>query len=347
LSSHVCAFSGIFFFYSFTESEEHEREHEENWFQKAKGHQMLILAAIAFGAWILMILLRVISSLCKSSEQEHWHQEVRAGQNEATLLITSFLVNQTLCFWILGGEIPELEGTEVAERNWHHVSMMLYCSLGFLMLTLLMTAVYALAQMWASASRRLLQYHWALHNTQQFLAISVSWSLYRLGDWAMQVLLVNTWHVSNKALVYVLTAFIASLIAIAVIRYLDLIADHLEDEDVDRMFLHSGSEEHTEGTPLRVVIGSFALLVGLCWDKAFSAANQFIVHNTPVSRDHPVFAKCIAAAALCCFVLPAWIWYIVPNAVKSEKEHAATIKAERGSDSSEEDCGEEDSDEPA
>ena len=62
----------------------------------------------------------------------------------------------------------------------------------------------------------------------------------------------------------------------------------------------------------------FGMLVGICWDKAFETAHETVAETIPTFRMHPVIGTGLVAAILLFFVLPAWYWYIVPNAMKSE-----------------------------
>jgi len=90
---------------------------------------------------------------------------------------------------------------------------------------------------------------------------------------------------------------------------------------------------------LRVIILSFGLLVALSWDKAFDAAEETIVHGI---GSHFVISKVFLACALVIFVTPAWMWYIVPKAQKSEEQHAHDVANELTDDgANESDSGDE------
>ena len=80
---------------------------------------------------------------------------------------------------------------------------------------------------------------------------------------------------------------------------------------------------------LRTLIQGFGLLVGLSWDKAFDVAEFGIVfgfENTLTKR--PVISRIVLGLSLVAFVLPAWIWYVVPLAQMSEAEIEAIIDEE-------------------
>lgn len=80
------------------------------------------------------------------------------------------------------------------------------------------------------------------------------------------------------------------------------------------------------GAGLRTVMTGFGLLVGICWDKAFETAHETVAETVPVFHAHPVIGTGLVAAVLLLFVVPAWYWYIVPNAMKDETEHKQDIE---------------------
>lgn len=80
------------------------------------------------------------------------------------------------------------------------------------------------------------------------------------------------------------------------------------------------------GAGLRTVMTGFGLLVGICWDKAFETAHETVAETVPVFHAQPVIGTGLVAAILLLFVVPAWYWYIVPNAMKDETEHKQDIE---------------------
>jgi len=80
------------------------------------------------------------------------------------------------------------------------------------------------------------------------------------------------------------------------------------------------------GEGLRTVMTGFGLLVGICWDKAFETAHETVAETVPAFNAHPVVGTFLVAAILLLFVVPAWSWYIVPNAMKDETQHAKDIE---------------------
>ena len=95
---------------------------------------------------------------------------------------------------------------------------------------------------------------------------------------------------------------------------------------------------------LRTVMGSFGVLVGICWNKAFETAYAVILEHDSWSRmmssneeakqfleDNEIKVGLLLASVgfvLSLFVLPGWYWYIMPFTLKEEAEHGAAISTE-------------------
>jgi len=107
------------------------------------------------------------------------------------------------------------------------------------------------------------------------------------------------------------------------------------------------------GSGLRGVIVAIGLLVALSWDKAFDAAMETVVEGMSMASEqgglgsHEVVYKCALGLMMLAFVLPAWYWYIVPQAMPKggeDEEHTARDPEqddeEDSSESSEEESGE-------
>lgn len=81
---------------------------------------------------------------------------------------------------------------------------------------------------------------------------------------------------------------------------------------------------------LRRLITGLGLLVGLSWDKAFDVAELGIVYGFENSfARRPVISRVALALGLVAFILPAWVWYIVPYAQMSEARWIELIIRER------------------
>ena len=91
-------------------------------------------------------------------------------------------------------------------------------------------------------------------------------------------------------------------------------------------------------------MGSFGVLVGICWNKAFETAYAVILEHDSWSRmmssneeakqfleDNEIKVGLLLASVgfvLSLFVLPGWYWYIMPFTLKEEAEHGAAISTE-------------------
>uniref|UniRef100_A0A7S3MFD2 Uncharacterized protein n=1 Tax=Spumella elongata TaxID=89044 RepID=A0A7S3MFD2_9STRA len=76
---------------------------------------------------------------------------------------------------------------------------------------------------------------------------------------------------------------------------------------------------------IRVIIGAFALAVGLAWEKAFHASLEVVVESVEVLASHYVYAQIAIAAVNSIIIMPPWLKFIVPNAKKTSKQHQELI----------------------
>jgi len=76
---------------------------------------------------------------------------------------------------------------------------------------------------------------------------------------------------------------------------------------------------------IRVIIGAFALAVGLAWEKAFHASLEVVVDSVEVLESHYVYAQIAIAVVNSIIIMPPWLKFIVPNAKKTSKQHQEMI----------------------
>mmetsp|Transcript_56283 Transcript_56283/g.163205 ORF Transcript_56283/g.163205 Transcript_56283/m.163205 type:complete len:710 (+) Transcript_56283:61-2190(+) len=86
--------------------------------------------------------------------------------------------------------------------------------------------------------------------------------------------------------------------------------------------------DHEISTLIRISLNSLGFLVALSWDKAFDSAEETVVMFVTEVLDfhHEVIVKVVLAALLAGFVVPAWMWYIVPIGMKDREHHAADVR---------------------
>eukprot|EP00927_Polykrikos_kofoidii_P016904 TRINITY_DN17676_c0_g1_i1.p1 TRINITY_DN17676_c0_g1~~TRINITY_DN17676_c0_g1_i1.p1 ORF type:complete len:700 (+),score=118.44 TRINITY_DN17676_c0_g1_i1:144-2243(+) len=293
----------------------------------------------------------------------NWVAEAEEAEDEAAVLILSFLAIQCVCFCV-AGQLPTMEGEEPVYIQWE-VQALFFVAMLFL--------VILLAATWIRASRKAQGYMKRMtKNGHNFISMSMCWCLQRMTEWQMEL-----WLKDEKHLAGVLAAFATTVLSVLIILVLDAIADRLRDLNVEAPVdasadAVSNAGSHTGGgrvsTPvttrsrstrasrgtatgrrgrlftnfsvqdvrdqrqwekaIRTIIAGFGLLVGLSWDKAFDVADITIVEGMPLLSKNPVSSRILIAIALVCFVLPAWLKFIVPMAVKDEAELKECIELE-------------------
>lgn len=200
--------------------------------------------------------------------------------------------------------------------------------------------------------------------SRMVLAMSMSWCFLRIGEKGMEI------FISSPNMAVVASALVMTGFSLVMIRLLDLIADKFGADAKNEKPLEpatapasspapaSGSRDlhaHAQQPPdlqqvaanlaenlavkadsgavemaVRKIIDAFGLLVGLCWDKAFDAAGEVLVEGTAATKKHPVVAKVALAFILVGFVVPAWVWYIVPKAREGADYHERAMTEEKG-----------------
>lgn len=99
---------------------------------------------------------------------------------------------------------------------------------------------------------------------------------------------------------------------------------------VAQMFHGEALDKSNHARALRTIMEAFSFLTGLSWEKAFDSANATLVVGVPSFSHHRVLSKVGISVSLVCLVLPAWLWYVVPKAMKGWKWHRDNINKERG-----------------
>mmetsp|Transcript_101829 Transcript_101829/g.318232 ORF Transcript_101829/g.318232 Transcript_101829/m.318232 type:complete len:316 (+) Transcript_101829:3-950(+) len=290
-------------------------------------------------AWAMTVVFRAGFQYLRAqdtTEPSSWVTDVQEAEDEATVMICSFLVQQGICVSFIQ-RIPKADtyvgvDTDVAKTLINGLG---YVALAILCLLIISTFVRGKMTTGAGLVRRVLA------NSQNGLAMTLSWLLYSISDWMVQEALYFNVH-----LAHVVNAFAATLTSIVVILILDFIADRLqeqiesdsgdsEESTTDVVTQNSAISKNLERT-VRTIINSFGLFVGVSWERAFHVADETIAHGVGHMRHHPVVAKVSIAATTVCFVLPAWRMFIVPKALLSEEDHLMRIIEEEEQEEEEE-----------
>jgi hypothetical protein len=208
------------------------------------------------------------------------------------------------------------------------------------------------------ASNPISPYSRALSSIQIIIAMTMSWSALYLFFWITADLFEVDHHFVEIISAAVLTGF-----AIIGILVLDAVADKVEESSIPDFESETIDESSTSGLPkkkqsvagdvlgaavdihqealkqaldlknmeqaLRTLIDSFALAVGLAWEKAFHAALVTVVMNVPFSKHHRVIANFSMALFSCTLMLPIWLKFMVPMAQRSVSDFENHMKLER------------------
>eukprot|EP00929_Paragymnodinium_shiwhaense_P087133 TRINITY_DN47419_c0_g1_i1.p1 TRINITY_DN47419_c0_g1~~TRINITY_DN47419_c0_g1_i1.p1 ORF type:complete len:578 (-),score=147.00 TRINITY_DN47419_c0_g1_i1:53-1786(-) len=248
------------------------------------------------------------------AHEDFWTEQAEEGEDEATAIAVTFLVNQWFCY-LITGHIPELEGDEFRPTTVQ--LRMLFCvAVG--------AALFVTVMSVASAKYVPLLGHNAIGrfflNVDFAGAVIMAWSLFRYTDWWTHELTDY-----NKPLAHALNAFIVSAGAILGILVLDAIADK-----IPKLLGRNSGDVPAEAVEkaVRTIIDGLGVLVGLCWEKCFSTSLLTIVEGNARLRSHFVISVGALSMLLVAFVLPAWAWYIVPKALKQGADHEKDIAAE-------------------
>jgi hypothetical protein len=189
---------------------------------------------------------------------------------------------------------------------------------------------------------------------QTFAAMEMSWCLMRMGHWFCEVFLRGT-ALDSESMDTICNAFLMTMFAVFAVILLDRFADtaHVEKDNQKQPPAQQQTSSNSKSTQsnsvigfdsdllkktwkrlqaqgtdvsnlekaLRTIIDSFGLLVGLCWEKATDAAIETIIEGNPTFENHKVISKISAAIIVTVVMFPAWIYYVIPPAEMTVKEH--------------------------
>mmetsp|Transcript_74774 Transcript_74774/g.178452 ORF Transcript_74774/g.178452 Transcript_74774/m.178452 type:complete len:517 (+) Transcript_74774:44-1594(+) len=270
---------------------------------------VLILPMAFLGLWGLFTVtdkVRMWVSLSDDGEEDEmekaWDEATEETENDVMALTCSFLVVQTIRFWISGalpneeGDLPN--GTRV---DYAQAFLQLFIGLAIGYLSYLHT-LYT-TEMWRGRV-------WV----GLVCDFSSSWLIMFSVDAILTAMGLG--GADFGVLGDVVTACIVTLLSFVVMYLLDKQADK-EDEVLHQTptggFRREGSEamHKRKRTAMRSTVMAIGVLIGFAWEKCFDVA----VDETAEKEGSilpPSFIKIILAAMLATLVLPAWRWYILP-----------------------------------
>lgn len=77
---------------------------------------------------------------------------------------------------------------------------------------------------------------------------------------------------------------------------------------------------------IRTLISSFALAVGLSWEKAFHAALHTVIASNETMSQHYVISQALLALGNFILIAPVWLSFIVPMAKKTVQDHQTMME---------------------
>mmetsp|Transcript_31771 Transcript_31771/g.92822 ORF Transcript_31771/g.92822 Transcript_31771/m.92822 type:complete len:954 (-) Transcript_31771:113-2974(-) len=244
-----------------------------------------------------------------------WSEAVEHAQVEVQVLVVAFLVNQFCCYllngWIPGMHALFMPGDEDRVSFWVWVSVLFFVATAGLFL-------------FRTLKPKLGGHFVAV--LEHICMLSLAWGLYRYINWQTHAFLLGR----TAALVNVLSALVASLLAVLFIFALDALADQVSKSKGGCFkWMKVNPSSKSVERAIRLVITCWSLVVALAWDKAFECALDVVVEETKYLQDHPIIARFLLAIAFTAFVLHPWRTYILPKAEMSYDEHQKQIDQEK------------------
>jgi len=272
---------------------------------------VLILPIAFFALWALFRVTDIIRewvSLAddgvKDKMEEAWDEATEETEDDVMALTLSFLVVQTIRFWIYG-VLPDEEGNledSTLKPSLPQAFFALSIGIGIAMFSYFRT-VYG--------SSNHSRYSIWLRLVSDF---SSCWLIMFSIDRIMT--LANLGGGQYGVLGNVITACFLTFLSFTVMYFLDKEADKVE-ESMDL----EGKETPQNVTALhgrkkvamRATVLAIGVLIGFAWEKCFDVAvNETAEKEAQAGIVPPSLVKVALALMLATLVVPAWRWYILP-----------------------------------
>jgi len=282
-----------------------------------------------------------------------WEEQLEDGMNDIVAMTTSFLVVQSLRFYI-GGVLPDENGAEKSEtlfqKNWGQAGRLYACAVVLLILALshpiflkyipLLSKLPKLQEKFRNqALARDGKTHrvwlWIvleelIHAIRRFEAILInffffatSWSLMFATKW---LLASFSWNFHSRYIVNVLQAILVTIFAFFAISMVDPMISRMVrkgSEQVDRF-----EEDMVQ------LMQSFGFLVGFSWEHLFDEALDAVADSlgesmTGGTEKTKVVLAVKAVISLFCLTLlvPPWQKYMIP--MVGDQTYTLGFKAKR------------------
>jgi len=252
--------------------------------------------------------------------EKRWNEEVEEAENDVSGLALSFLVNQSLRYWI-GGTLANAEGEEEGESQFSHTTgqvMKLYlwalvflaCTVGLLLYGQHREEAAKQREEAAAESGNTDEQAEAAEEEERakkierfneiFIAgfsMSFAWSVFYGTRWAWSASQICG---NNATLLGVVLAVSLSGACFLSIYFLDKLADaEFTPEAVDNAIVQ--------------MISAIGILVGFSWEQSFDAAVAALASRTT----NPHMAKLFLALFSVLLLAPAWKQYILPMVIQN------------------------------
>lgn len=260
----------------------------------------VVLSAIAiFAVFHAMGLVR--RRLYAEEEHDHWHEHCEEYENDAFGLAVGLLISMALRMSITG-QLPSVHGNPKTKTQ-QEVLILFVLSMamgGFVLLASYTTQAIVARRRHVSL---LAQRGACLF--QATASLCMGWCLLYWGYWQFYAFTDDKDQVGGKMTMRIIMALVFSAISFTAIIGIDRVADHVRGTSGEKC--------------LRDLLITFALLMGLSWEAAFTEAINGVGAAFPV---HPSLASMsfdssivtvTLGLALCAVVLPAWALFILPN----------------------------------
>jgi uncharacterized membrane protein len=220
-----------------------------------------------------------------------WDEETEEAEHDIMGLTVSFLITQTLRFWI-SGQLPNKEGVDKGEHTLMQAFHLLMCALVAVVGVLGFGKWHKHLEAIPGTSMK----ERAVTSLSIISSMVFAWCLLYSTKWALSTVHYET--LREGIFGKVVVAIVVSALSFILIFFLDKLADSEKTSDaVDELIV--------------IVIGSFGIMIGFSWEQSFDTGVEVIAEAFSEESKH--WMQLLITLMLAGVVLPAWKWYILPN----------------------------------
>lgn len=275
-----------------------------------RGDQLMvygvILLAIVFGACLMVISRLVRGRAVQHIERktpgeelqevrekmEEWEDTVEETEDDATCLAVSFLIVQSVRFTIMGEYQSHRVADHVKETTLYKEILFIVATLIFAASSIVFTALSerATTKGFSGLTDRV------LNLCRHTCAMAVAWLLVYISSRHLLKANLHGPEIGRKIFIAVCVSILAFVFSVLV------------KESTRLGFKYKA---------LRSVILALGLLIGFLWERAFDLALEDITELLGLPPFPFLFGLNVLLVAL---VMPAWQWYIAPEATWGEED---------------------------